>query len=331
MGLPAHHILSYLKPVLWGYFLFDVERAYAWQWNFRIFPFLIVTFLLLMLLSQNHFVLSVFGSIWLLLSSDVQCWSINTELFMYGSLILISFIYLLYAKERKLIVLNGVIFTLAAYSYAMALYPAYQVPLAYCLLALFLGYVLKNRNNEKMKIADQLYWKIITFGAAMCALMILFLIFYNETSETIKAVSNTVYPGKRNDPGGTYPFTRLFVDNFSLFLTEKKFPPVWGNICELSGYLMLAPFASIVIIADWIKSKKTNPLLISLLVFQVFLVIWIVIGYPAILAKMTMLNTSPAIRSFFILGFANCIATVLFMAQHKNVILKNNVVSMVIS
>ena len=41
MGLPTNHLISYVRPALWGYYALDIERAFAWQWNFKIFPFLI--------------------------------------------------------------------------------------------------------------------------------------------------------------------------------------------------------------------------------------------------------------------------------------------------
>src|SRR3990170_6315870 len=73
MGLPTNNILSIIKPALWGYYFLDSERAFSWEWNFKTFPFLIVSFLFLMLFTRNNFTLSVFGSVWLFLSSAIQC------------------------------------------------------------------------------------------------------------------------------------------------------------------------------------------------------------------------------------------------------------------
>ena len=65
-GLPTNHIISYMRPALWGYYILDIERAFSWQWNFKIFPFLISCFLLLMLFTRNNFVFSAFGSVCIL-------------------------------------------------------------------------------------------------------------------------------------------------------------------------------------------------------------------------------------------------------------------------
>ncbi len=329
-GLPTNHLVSIIRPTFWGYYFLDIERAFAWHWNFKIFPFLISSFLLLMLFTQNNFLLSIFGSIWLFLSSAIQWWSINTELFTFGCLSVISFIYILYSDKPKIIIVNGVLFIISSYSFAMVLYPAYQVPMAYFLFALILGYLIKNKNRLRLKFTNTLTWKVLTLGCSMAILLYLVYLFYHESKDTIEVITNTVYPGKRNEKGGDFSIFRLFTDNFSLFMSQEKFPSHWGNICEISSYLMLFPIASIIIVADFIKTKKTDPLLFSLLIFQFVIFIWFFVGFPEILAKLSFFNSSPTYRTFFVFGFSNVIATILFLSHHKNLIIKNNIVTKLI-
>jgi hypothetical protein len=146
MGLPTNHILSIVKPALWGYYILDKERGFSWQWNFKTFPFLIASFLFLMLFTRNNFIVSLFGSVWLFLSSAIQWWSINTEIFTFGFLSIISFIYILYSNRTRLIILNSIVFLLAAYSFVTILYPPYQVPFGYFLLTLILAFIISRRN-----------------------------------------------------------------------------------------------------------------------------------------------------------------------------------------
>ncbi|MBP6680544.1 MAG: hypothetical protein KA166_05090 [Saprospiraceae bacterium] len=331
MGLPTDDILSVIRPALWGYYVLDIERAFAWQWNFKIFPFLIATFLLLMLFTRNHFLLSLFGSIWLLLSSAIQWWSISTEMFTYGCLAVIAFIYLLYSDKPKLIIANGVLLTLSAYSYAMVIYPAYQVPLAYFLLALIVGYMLKNKNRFRQIFTQKVPWKLVTAGFSVAIIGYLLYMFYQEAKDTIDVVAQTVYPGQRNEKGGDFVFLKMFTDNFSLFMNQEKFPVNWGNICELSSFLMLSPIASVFIIIEIIKTKKVEPLLLSVLVFQLAIWIWLFFGFPEVIAKYSFFKTSPTYRTFFVFGFANCIATILFLAHRRTLLFKNRVPVKIIS
>src|SRR5688572_22892814 len=55
MGLPTNNLVSIIRPTLWGFYFLDSERGFAWYWNFKIFPFLITSFLLLMLFTGNNF------------------------------------------------------------------------------------------------------------------------------------------------------------------------------------------------------------------------------------------------------------------------------------
>ena len=331
MGLPTNHLISYVRPALWGYYALDIERAFAWQWNFKIFPFLISSFLLLMLFTRNNFLLSVFGSIWFLLASAIQWWSINTELFTYGFATVISLLYILYAEKPQTILLNGLLLFLTAFSFAMLIYPAYQVPYAYFLIALVIGFVIKYKSRFKMIFTRQIPWKLLSGAFILAALGGLLYMFYQETKETIDVVSNTVYPGKRNELGGNFTFLKLFTDNFSVFMGQDKFPANWGNICELSSYLMLSPLASILIVIDSIKTKKTDPVLFSVFVFQMVILCWLFLGFPEVLAKYSFFNTSPPYRTFFVFGFVNCIATILFLSHRRTNLIKNRSIAKAIS
>jgi hypothetical protein len=315
MGLPANHVLSAIKPALWGYYLLDVERGFSWHWNFKIFPFLIAAFLFLMLFTRNNFIISVFGSCLLFLSSSIQWWSINTEEFTYGFLIVISFLYILYSSCTRIIIFNGIIFLLAAYSYAMILYPPYQVPMAYFMMALIMGFII-SRTNFNL-IWQKKWTKLFVLGLSMGLLLALVYLFFEECKETIQTVTNTVYPGKRSETGGNMSFLALFRDNFSWFLTQKSYPPQWENICELSSYMMLSPIVVLMITYSYIKTKKINYLFIPLLLFQLVIYVWLFWGLPEFLAKLSLFSLSPTKRTYFIFGFTNIVFTLLYLAQLK--------------
>jgi len=321
MGLPSNHILSKLRPALWGYYFLDGERAFSWQWNFRIFPFLIVSFLFLLLFTNNNFNVSLIGSIWLFLSSSVQWWSINTEIFTFAFSLIISFIYLLYSRKTKIIIINGLIFLIAAYSFAMVLYPAYQVPLAYFIIALLAGFFIQKKGWSIILIKKVV--KLSVLGSSLILLSLLFYLFYKECKDTIDAMTHTVYPGRRVETGGNFPFISMFKDNFSWFLSNAYYPGRWNNICELSSFLMLSPIASLLIIISWLKTRKVNMLFIPLLCFQLFIYLWFLKGFPESFSKLTLLSTSPTPRTFFVFGFSNVVFSLLYLGQFKRVEEKN--------
>lgn len=321
MGLPANHVLSALKPALWGYYLLDVERGFSWHWNFKIFPFFIASFLFLMLFTRNNFTISVFGSLLLFLSSAIQWWSINTEEFTFGFLIVVSFLYILYSNIPRHIIINGVIFLLSSYSFAMILYPAYQVPMAYFLLALFIGFVISRKNFNR--IWQRKWMKLSVIAGSTVLLLSLMYLFLVECKDTITIVSNTVYPGKRNESGGSMSFLSMFRDNYSWFLTQKSYPPQWENISELSSYLFLSPIVVLLTLYNYVKTKKIDVQFIPLLIFLAVMFVWMVFGFPNVLAKLSLLSVSPSKRTYFIFGFAQIVFTLLYLSKLKKPVVDN--------
>ena len=53
------------------------------------------------------------------------------------------------------------------------------------------------------------------------------------------------------------------------------------------------------------KEKKKDLLLILLLIVDVFLSLWCVFGFPEILAKITLMSNTTAIRTILAVGFAD--------------------------
>jgi hypothetical protein len=74
MNLPTKHYSTIFRPQLWGYFLFDVEHGFAWNWNAKIFGLTAAMFLLIRRLTGGSFWLAFFGSIWVYASSYTQWW-----------------------------------------------------------------------------------------------------------------------------------------------------------------------------------------------------------------------------------------------------------------
>ena len=315
MGLPANHISSYIRPNFWGFFLLDIETGFSWYWNFKIFPFIAISFLFFMLFTRNQFWLSLAGSLWLYLSSAIQWWSINTELFTYGLILLISAIYLLYSRKIFEMILASFFLVIGGFSFIMILYPAYQVPLAYLLLSLFAGYLIKNRkslveNNKGLWIK-----KSLVLLPVVLLLGFLSYRFFVDTKETIKVIADTVYPGKRNEAGGDFQAGKFFSDNFHFYVNEYNFPVSWNNASELASYLMLFPYVLILTAFAWYKKIKPDPLILSVSICLILFMTWLFIGFPSFLAKLSLLNVSPPYRTFYILGFANVILSVLFISS----------------
>lgn len=310
---PTRHFTLLFKPTNWGYFLFDVDRGYAWGVNMTIFLALVSLTLMLLLLTGNHFWLSVFGSVWILLSSGTQSWFYNAVHAVPGAcLLFVSAAYLLYARNRRQIGLAALAVGWTFTNFALILYPPYQVPLAYAIGLLFIGYVLNNAEWQRMRIN----WPLKLAGGALALAIVgvTLYAFMSGLKPTFDAVTGTVYPGKRSELGGTGFVANWFSEYVSWSTDDAQFPKNWLNHCELSHYLTFAPLILPFMILSFVQNRKVDWALLLLGLSIIGLYVWIEVGFPESLAKLTLLNMSPTRRTQIPFGIANVLLTVLYLS-----------------
>jgi len=323
-GLPVKDISTVLRPNLWSYFVFDVERAFAFSWNFNIFFFLISTFLLFMLLTKNNFWISVTGTFFIFFSGGLQWWSYfigNYMLYLNG--MFISFAYLLYNKKRLPMIIAGLVFIFSAYGFIFNLYPPFQVPLLYLYLFLFAGFLLQRKNFQTIKENWRL--KSIVFSVALVILVLFTYHYYNLVKDTYTMMLNTVYPGRRFSTGGALRDGKVFAEFFGIFMTDTHTPVQWQNICEASGFIMFFPIVFYAMGYYYFKTKKTDPLLISISIFLLIGLLYVLLGFPAFLSRITLFSMSPDFRTLPIVGVANCFLLICYISSSKMEIKKERI------
>lgn len=323
-GLPVKDVSTILRPNLWSYFIFDIERAYAFAWNFNIFFFLVGTFLLLMLLTKNNFWLSVTGTFFIFFSGGVQWWSYfigNYMLYLNG--MFISFAYLLYNKKRLPMIIAGLVFIFSAYGFIFNLYPPFQVPLLYLYLFLFAGFLLQRKNFQTIKENWRL--KTVVFSVALIILVLFTYHYYNLVKDTYTMMLNTVYPGRRFSTGGALKNGKVFAEFFGIFMTDTHTPVQWQNICEASGFIMFFPMVFYAMGYYYFKTKKTDPLLISISIFLLIGLLYVLVGFPAFLSRITLFSMSPSFRALPIVGVTNCFLLICYIASSKMEIKKERI------
>ena len=311
---PINHFIEVFRPDYWGFHFLDVERAFAWHWNFVIFFNLIVVALVFLLLTRNQFWLSVLGAFWLVFSPGFAWWSFFFLTSMFGGcVLLLSSAYIFYARSVRSIAVASLFFVWSLASYALTLYPPYQVPLGYLLGLLLVGFVWRDFHKEWL--FDKLWIKLGAFAVAFALLGVIFYAYYTDAKLTIDLLSNTVYPGKRSEVGGTGFIANWFSEYYSgWLLNNEKFPQKWLNICELSHFITFTPIITVCLGLYFSKLRRVDPLLAILLGYVLFQLIWIEVGFPAWLAKATLFDVSPTRRTQIPFGIANVVLAVLYLS-----------------
>lgn len=315
-GLPFKDFTMILRPNLWFYFIFDIERGFAFNWNFGIFFFLISIFLLFMIFTKNNFWISLFGTTLIFISSAMQWWSyyIGNNM-IFPSLATIAFICLLYADNNKKIILSSILLILGLFNLFVTIYPAWQIPLIYLYIFCLIGFLINNWNKEI--IFNKLPLKLI--GVFTVLIVVCFSLWHHFelALKTYEILANTAYPGKRFSMGGDLVSGKLFSDFYVMFLSESKYPSAWFNVSESSNFIMFFPIIFYVIIYDFIKWKKIDWMQLLISLYILILLVWMFLGFNEFLSKATLLSMSPPQRTLPIVGVANIILLIVYLSKKQ--------------
>ena len=296
-GQPSWDILTLFRPFYWGYLFFGSERGLSWFWCSRLIVLFLSWFELGMLITDGQKKLSVMLSICVSFAPFLQWWfAINglVEMLIYGACFVLGSNYLESHtfNPRKIAVAVGM--AVCAVGYVLTFYPTWMVPVAWGFVPLFLWVVIWKFDRKVLRRVDVVPWLLI-FVITAAGLTVLAVTSW----DVIKAELNSVYPGNApSASGGTglwwmmkYPIS--LVSRFSM--NEL--------IVENSSIICFAPAGFILALWVIIKEKKKDPLLILLLVMNLFLAWYYCVGIPKWLAKMLLLSFVNSNRGPQVLGF----------------------------
>lgn len=314
LSLPTTSIFSIIRPSLIGAAFLSEEFAFSYSWAVRTIVFWLSSFLVLMLLTKNRFLISFLCSLFLYFSGFVQWWFSSVNLYMTSiNVIFLASCYFILSSKKTNILLATIIGSLFFIDFVLVLYPPFLIPLVHLYLFILIGWSLDNW--DKKRIFKYLHLKIALFFIVIFSLTTFFLSFYNSAKEAIYLIQHTVYPGARSISGGGLPFSDLFTGFFTLFLTESIATKLGTNICELSNFTFVWPL----LFFPFFKIKNISGvryLFISLAAYFIFISIWIFYGFPEPLAKITLMNVVQPKRAFIGMGMANTFFLAVFMSMN---------------
>lgn len=309
-GQPAWAITTLFRPFFWGYLLLGAAKGLSFFWAARLLALFLVTFECARLYTNDNKYLSAAVAAALAFAPVVQWWfAINgiVELFVFGQLFVLGLYRFLRVASFKKKLAFALLMAWSLGCYAVVLYPAWQVPLAYVFLAMSV-WVLLEAHAETKPVVPRRYSAIalaiaaVFFIAGMAA-------FCFEGWDAISATLNTVYPGSRSEAGGN-GLSLLFHHAFSLLLPVVDFTT--SNQCEYAALYSLFPLGTL--LGMFAAFKFRDRFSICLLVVQLFFLIYACIGFPEFLAKLTLLSSVAAKRLMLGIGFVETMLVVRFVA-----------------
>jgi hypothetical protein len=305
---PVLHIATLARPATWGYFLFGAQRGLAWYWWFQPFACFTVLCLLFEIALAGHSLIAAFGAFWFCNSAYVICWSLWPDhVTFFAGLACLTAYHLLRSESRSVRLTSSILLGLSIPGFIMFLYPPWQVPVAY--FAIFLFVALALRDRLYVSIATRLRERWVFIATAVVIAAVLTLAWLITCSPDLKSMSNAVYPGRRISVGGDYSLAMLMKGIYN-FATIYRTPGVLKNQSEASSFYYLFPATLIALVLAKDFRRRLGVVGWALVCYLIVALIFLFVGLPAFLSRLTLLSYVPSYRADLGIGLASILLSI---------------------
>jgi hypothetical protein len=312
---PVWHIATLARPQTWGYFFLGAQRGLAWFWWFQVFACFTALYLLLEIILKGHKALAAFGAFWFCGSAYVVCWSLwPAQITFFAALACLSAYRLASSEKLSSQIISAILLGLSIPGFVMFIYPPWQVSLGYLFLLIFIGLFIRDRLYVSLKA--HLKQKALSLVGALALGGGLTLSFILTCLPDLKIMSNTVYPGSRLSLGGDYSLAMIFKGLYNL-LTIYTAQPLIGNESEAASFYYLFPAVFLGILMSKRLFLRLTILGWLLAAYLIWMLLFLLVGLPETIARLTMMSYVPPYRADIAIGLASIILCVYTLAVVK--------------
>lgn len=302
-GQPVKSLMMIFRPFQIGYLFLGASRGLAFYWSSRLAFCFLVSMEFGGLITGKKRKLSFVYAVLISLAPLVQWWfSINclVEMLIFGqgAVLLLDCYLREMSFRKKMLLMAGM--AVCAGGYILALYPAWEIPLFYVFLTCAVCVIARQRKECRFGKKD-----VLLFAAGVLALAACMGYVIWHSSETIRAVAGTVYPGKRVVLGGGLKMLPELFKSWGNFFLPFKYEDLPMNQCESAAFLDFFPLGLLFSLCVLKKQEKKDVWLLALNAANIFLILFVVCPFPEFLAKLTLLSNCPAERVAAAAGMIN--------------------------
>ncbi len=316
------------KPQNFAFFVLPFEFAFAFKWWLLIFSLLVSSYYFSLKIFPNKILPAAFASLIISFSPFVSWWYQTGTIapLFYGFLILLVSMSIVdntpltvfHRQASSMLSCAIKILTLAylLISFALLLYPPFQIPVAFVVAFYMLGYIAEKLQTQPKK---QLLGILAPFVVATGLTVMISGIFFMTHHQVISAITGTAYPGKRVVASGGYDIKNILVTYLQPQLERKSRGVHYlENQSESSNFILssLAVIVPSITLGAWIfiKHRKIEWVLFSLIICNLLFLAHLFVRLPAIVTKLSLLYLVPQQRLMIGMGFL-AIVTMIYMAR----------------
>jgi hypothetical protein len=309
-GVPVAHISEIAKPATWGFFIFGLSSALAWDWCFPFFGCLLSLWAVMCVLAPNQWRTNFLAALLFNLSPYIVGWSHwPAYATFFPCCVFLCALKLTEIQGRPIKLLTSLALGISFAGFVFILYPPWQVSLGYVFIAVTTGIIIRDKIYKRFTLELFAFYIVSLIVAAA-----LIAAWWLDAKPAIEAMENTVYPGQRTTVTGGNLSLPFLLRGFTNIETMRSLTSPLSNQSEISSfYYLLAPLLISFIIAAY--RKTLDALQISMSVAVVFILSFMTVGIPEIISKYTLWGRVPSNRADLGLGLSTLILSVLLLSK----------------
>ncbi|WP_392887988.1 hypothetical protein [Eubacterium limosum] len=301
---------SLANPFTIAIFLFGQSYGQSVLWYGVIILTFLVSIEMCMIISKKNKLVSVMGATIIVFSGYYQWWLPVTWILGSQASIVCGY-HFINTKKRSFRVLLGIGLGISLAYFITILYPAWQVPVSYLFLGILIWIIWENKN--RIKQLDKCDWFILICSIIFAISLVIAYLIANV--DYVNGITTTVYPGNRVSTGGGGAYKKLFWWFYNpLFVMPGK---NFANPSEAGAFMSFFPIPLLLSLWYLVKERQKDLFTIMLLIVTFFLGTYVVVGWPEILAKVTLMSYSPSARAVDVLMFTQVYLLISVLSRFK--------------
>lgn len=302
-GFSALPILDWsliFKPQLWAFWVLSPAHAYSFYFGFLWLSFILGYSILLRQLGAS-FPAAYLGAIVFFFSHFVQVWwTSDAPVFALAPWPVIAFLLPIKPAFKFPILF----WSSALWIFGMV-YPPLIIAGGFALLILVLVF-----RRDALTISNC----FIAIGTSICLAGAIYLYF----GDFVSIMAHTVYPGSRNESGGSFSAVKLLA-HFLPYSTTANFVPLSPtNACEISVVATMLPLATIFFIKPISVHSFSRDHIQSIVLFAVGICLflaWLMLPVPAYIGRIFLWNLVPPSRMAWGFGMLTTLALIVVFSK----------------
>lgn len=263
-----------------GFRFLGLDRGLSWAWAYKTFALAWSFLWLLLILTKGNLTASVLGAGWVYFSSYTQWWFSSNlpEIMIAFALGVTGAIYAFRSAQRTHVVMGCMLIFYAATNLILNLYPPFIVPLAYLGIAILCGYLIASGNPGSSQRAR---FRVAAIVVTTALIAVYGYAFIGMASDSIQAMLDTVYPGKRVSASGGVPIAKGIYGFYEVFRSgELDLPMRPTNASEASSFVLLWPMI-LLLLPGRTLLRRENALLLACACFCIVASLWMLLSMPS--------------------------------------------------